>query len=619
MPGALPFGLPSAALPRAAALSLAQMTALSTDKALAERSRFWEANFSSIPDFVYAFDRQRRFAYVNTAMLGLFGLSADEMIGKTFADLDYPPGLAEQLNRHIDLIFKEGVTVDDEVFFRSPTGQAAYFAFRWGPARAEDGSVELVVGMSRDTSTRRAIEEALRQSEARLRAATELVGVGIYSWDPQSGAFDWDERLRAMWGLPPGTEVDTAVFEAGIHPGDLPRVREAIAASVDPAGDGRYSIEYRVIGRGDGVTRHIATSGQTTFSQGRAASFIGAAIDLTALRQAQAAIQAREAQFRSFAEHSSNLLWIADPQTGDIEYRSPAYERIWGGPREQAARRLEDWYAHLHPDDVARVRRAMHAVESGEVAHVEYRIIRPCDGEVRWLRDTSFPIRDALGDVVRIGGIAEDLTRHDGKQVYIVGASPREERRLARLLRGAGFRARTFSKSDAFLDIAPFLGPGCVLVDLRHSTRDTAAITLELRARSIPLKAVLIGSGDGDVSVAVEAMKSGAADYLQPPFTDAALTTELAAVTADTRATPEPAATDEPAARLARLSAREREVLGGLIDGGTNKSIALQLGLSPRTVELHRGQIMAKLNAASLAELLHLALRAGLRPAHQRS
>ena len=78
-----------------------------------------------------------------------------------------------------------------------------------------------------------------------------------------------------------------------------------------PNGDGRYNIEYRVIGRNDGVTRHIATSGRTIFEHAAAVDFIGAAIDVTAQRRAEAAIRASEEQFRSFAEHSSSLIWIS--------------------------------------------------------------------------------------------------------------------------------------------------------------------------------------------------------------------------------------------------------------------------------------------------------------------
>ena len=378
--------------------------------ALGRHARFLEANLAAIPDFVYAFDRQRRFTYANPAMLALFGLSAAEMLGKNFADLDYPPSLADLLNSHIDRVFADGVTVEDEVFFRSPKGQAAYFAFLWGPVRGDDGSVELVVGVSRDVSERRAFEEALRESEARLRAATELVGLGIYSWDPVTGALDWDERLRAMWGLPADAPVDMDVYEAAIHPDDLDRVRAAIAACVDPAGDGRYNIEYRVIGRDDAATRCIATAGRTTFEQGRAAGFIGAAIDVTAQRGAEAAVRSSEAQFRSFAANSRNLIWIADQAAGTIIYRSAAWERIWGIPSCEGPMDLADWMNDVHPDDREQGKRALGSVRSGEVAQFEYRIVRPGDGAVRWLRDTSFPIPDDHGAVTRIGGIAEDLT-----------------------------------------------------------------------------------------------------------------------------------------------------------------------------------------------------------------
>lgn len=457
------------------------------------------------------------------------------------------------------------------------------------------------------------MSEALSRSESRLRAATELVGLAVYGWNPLTDTLEWDDGLRALWGLGPGEHVDRSVFETGIHPDDRPRVREAIAACVDPAGDGVYAAEYRVVGR-DGVERWLATTGRTTFERGQPVDFIGVAVDISERKRSEAAVRKSEARFRSFAEHSTNLLWIVDPAAGVIEYRSPAYDQIWGESREAATARLDDWFTHVHGDDTERVRRAMRSVEAGDVAQVEYRITRPRDGEVRWLRDTSFPIRDGAGEVVRIAGITADLTRRDGKQVYIVGASTSEQRRLAKLVGELGCRVRAFPDTEAFLDIAAFLAPGFVLVDLRRSGRKAASIPMELRARSIPLKAIVIGPDNGDVPTAVEVMKAGAVDYLNPPFSKEALRAALALVSTDARAPLEVPPDIEASARLARLSPRERDVLNGLVEGGGNKAIALQLGISPRTVELHRGQIMAKLNANSLAELLQLALSAGLRP-----
>ena len=90
--------------------------------ALARHARFLEANLAAIPDFVYALDRQRRFTYANPAMLALFGLSADEMLGKNFADLDYPPSLADLLNSHIDRVVRERCDGEGRGFLPQPEG-----------------------------------------------------------------------------------------------------------------------------------------------------------------------------------------------------------------------------------------------------------------------------------------------------------------------------------------------------------------------------------------------------------------------------------------------------------------------------------------------------------------
>ncbi|WP_315760786.1 PAS domain-containing protein [Sphingomonas sp. Y38-1Y] len=526
----------------------------------------------------------------------------------------YPADLAAMLNGQLDRIFADGVTVENEVFYETPSGHAAFFSYLWGPMRDGNGTVELVVGVSRDTSERRAYEDAMRTSEARLRAATELVGIGIYAWNPVSGALDWDDRLRAMSGLDADTPADMAVFEAGIHPDDRQQVRDAIARCVDPVGDGSYQVEYRVIGREDGLTRQIATSGRTSFADGRPVRFIGAAIDVTERRQAEAAIRASEAQFRSFAEHSSNLIWIGDPAAETIVYRSAAFERIWGIPLDEAPSRVVDWLKVVHPDDRLQVEHALTAVEAGDVTQFDYRIVRPRDGGIRWLRDTSFPILDDTGRVTRIGGIVEDLTPEDVRQVYIVSGKAAGARRLSALVRALGYRVRTFASASDFLDIALVLWPGCVLVDLRTDRHEGLSIPRELKARSIAIPALAIDAAGADTMRGVAAMKAGAADYIIAGD-DASTREGLASAIAECQGSARATTRDETAsARIARLTTREREVLVGLVNGGTNKTIGQKLGISPRTVELHRSQVMSRLNASSLTELLQVALAAGVIP-----
>jgi FixJ family two-component response regulator len=158
------------------------------------------------------------------------------------------------------------------------------------------------------------------------------------------------------------------------------------------------------------------------------------------------------------------------------------------------------------------------------------------------------------------------------------------------------------------------LAPGCVLVDLRSAKTEGLSVPRELKARSIPLPTIALDRPGADAGDAVLVMKAGAADYLVVED-EAALRAPLAAAIAECHGLIRPTQRDENAgARLANLTPREREVLVGLVDGGTNKVIAQRLGISPRTVELHRAQVMSRLNASSLTELLQIALAAGLKP-----
>src|SRR5690606_24765131 len=130
--------------------------------ALSHQSRFLEATLSSVPALVYAFDRDRRFVYTNTAMHAFFGRTAEELRGKTLADFNMSRELQSRLEGYMDHIFATGETVEDQVYYTAPSGNSAFFQFTWGPMRASDGSVQWVVGASLDTTERRRLEERQR-------------------------------------------------------------------------------------------------------------------------------------------------------------------------------------------------------------------------------------------------------------------------------------------------------------------------------------------------------------------------------------------------------------------------------------------------------------------------
>jgi two-component system, LuxR family, response regulator FixJ len=179
------------------------------------------------------------------------------------------------------------------------------------------------------------------------------------------------------------------------------------------------------------------------------------------------------------------------------------------------------------------------------------------------------------------------------------------------LLRSAGLTVKTYDSAAAFLDALPTIGSGCIITDVRMPGISGIDLLRRLKEMQVQLPVIVI-TGHGDVPLAVEAMKSGAVDFLEKPFDDDVL---LASVrTALNRSEASAALETERAeirARIAALTHRERDVLNGLIAGHPNKIIAYDLQISPRTVEIYRANVMTKMKAGSLSELVRMALVAG--------
>jgi len=160
------------------------------------------------------------------------------------------------------------------------------------------------------------------------------------------------------------------------------------------------------------------------------------------------------------------------------------------------------------------------------------------------------------------------------------------------------------------LKTAPELEPGCILLDIRMPGMDGLEVQEALRSKGVTLP-VIIMTGHGDVSLAVQAMKAGAVDFIEKPFEKAVLISAIdQALDQLKRSAASRERSDEALVRLQALTPREREVLDGLAKGLPNKTIAYDLGISPRTVEIHRANLMSKLGARSLSEALRLAFAA---------
>ena len=192
--------------------------------------------------------------------------------------------------------------------------------------------------------------------------------------------------------------------------------------------------------------------------------------------------------------------------------------------------------------------------------------------------------------------------------VHVIDDDTDVRQSLAFLLTAAGFTVRVHESAVAFLKVLPEVKQGCVITDIRMPQMNG----LELQRRLGELQAglpVIVMTGHGDVPLAVEAMKAGAVDFIEKPFDDEVLLSAVrAALAKRARESGRDARTVEIQGRIKRLSEREREVLERLVAGKANKVIAFELGISPRTVEVYRANVMTKMQADSLSELVRMAL-----------
>jgi two-component system response regulator FixJ len=197
-------------------------------------------------------------------------------------------------------------------------------------------------------------------------------------------------------------------------------------------------------------------------------------------------------------------------------------------------------------------------------------------------------------------------------KVYVIDDDPSMRDSLDFLLGSAGFNVRLFDSAQGFLNELANLEAGCVVTDVRMPGIDGMELLRRLNSgpRKLP---VIVMTGHGDVPLAVEAMKLGALDFLEKPFEDDRLIGMIETALAESQSgSKSEALSADMAARVASLTRRERQVMHGLVTGQSNKTIAREYDISPRTVEVYRANVMTKMQAGNLSELVRFAIRAGI-------
>ena len=201
--------------------------------------------------------------------------------------------------------------------------------------------------------------------------------------------------------------------------------------------------------------------------------------------------------------------------------------------------------------------------------------------------------------------------------IFVIDDDASLRKSLSRLLRSAGYTTEAFASAEEFLARDHYGGIGCLLLDVQMPGLSGMDLQKELNRADYHMPIIFV-TGHGDIPMSVEAMKDGALDFLTKPFHDKELLQVIEkAIEKDTYARAEYDEILDIRRRIERLTLRENEILGYVITGMLNKQIAFELGIAEKTVKVHRGRIMEKLCVASVAELVRLAEKAGIKPAKE--
>jgi two-component system response regulator FixJ len=199
----------------------------------------------------------------------------------------------------------------------------------------------------------------------------------------------------------------------------------------------------------------------------------------------------------------------------------------------------------------------------------------------------------------------------DNRLIHLVDDDEAIRHSASFMLRHAGFRVKTYVDGVAFLEQVDDAEKGCILLDVQMPKMDGLQVQEALNERGVAMPVIVL-TGHGDVAVAVRAMKAGAVDFVEKPYAKQSLVDALTRAFERLEARrKEEVLADEARGLIEHLTAREKEVLLGLVDGQTNKEIAISLDISPRTVEIHRANVMEKMGAPNLSTVLRIAFAAG--------
>lgn len=387
-------------------------------------------------DVIWDWDLLTDLVEWNEGVITRFGYTP-EQVGETaqwWYDMIHPDD-SERVTAGIKQAIKTGEEQwQDEYRYRRADGSYAD-VFDRGRVVFQNGRAVRMVGAMFDLTDRKSAEQALRESEERVRLAVEAANIGTWDFDLVQNRLDWSERCKAIFGLPPDAEITYDVFLERLHPDDREAVDKIVQDAIAPNGNGSYEVDYRACWP-DGTIRWVIARGQCVFideDAGRApVRFSGTVLDITDRKLIEQALQDSEEKFRDLADNISQFAWMAD-EKGWIFW----YNKRWF---EYTGTTLEEmqgwgWEAVHHPDHLERVVEKLQRSWDTGVPWEDTFPLRSKDGEYRWFLSRAQPILNEKGEIVRWFGTNTDI-----EELKLSEAAGRRRSEQVRRLAGVATR-----------------------------------------------------------------------------------------------------------------------------------------------------------------------------------
>ncbi|MBW9091972.1 PAS domain S-box protein [Rhizobium wenxiniae] len=354
-------------------------------------------------------DRDGRLIWVNDRLAEMAGRKPDEVTRLTVRDFT-PPGEWPENDRLFRRMIEEGEPFVIEKPLGPPAQVTGWNRLSVSPRRDAEGHIVGGIAVAVDITERRLAEIALRESEEQLRLIVESArDYAIFTMDADRRVTQWMPGAEAVFGWT-RQEIEGRSADILFTPEDRDK------------GAPQWEAETALReGKAPDVRWHLRKDGRRVFIEGEVVplvndrhhgGFLKIGQDVTSRRAGQEALRESEERLRQFGEASQDVLWSRHPETLQWTYLTSAFETIYGLSRDDALRgdNFGNWMGMILPDDRDTAAASVEKVRQGERVTFEYRIRRPLNGEIRWLRDTSFPIFDDTGELIRIGGIGQDIT-----------------------------------------------------------------------------------------------------------------------------------------------------------------------------------------------------------------